>query len=339
MRLGKILIRADASVEIGTGHVMRCLALAQAWQDHGGEAVFALAESTSAILARLAGENCGVVSVAGCIGSAEDANHTVELARAHSAQWVVLDGYHFDTGYQERIKSGGRKLLCVDDMGECECYVADLVLNPNLNASETSYRNRHPSTRLLLGPRYALLRREFVKWRTWNRDILALAQRVLITIGGSDPDGLTRKLLEFPEFPGLVSTFVLGGSAREPPDFQESPAAELIRDQGDMAQIMARSDIAVICGGVTLWESLFMGCVTLSYARNPVQKEIMEQLDQMGAVVDLGSIDAFERHTLAKKIADLAVSFERRRAMSEFGRQLVDGRGAERVLCLLQDAR
>ena len=82
-----------------------------------------------------------------------------------------------------------------------------------------------------------------------------------------------------------------------------------------------------------------MGCVTFSYTRNAVQKQIMEQLDQMGAVVDLGSIDAFERHTLAKKIADLASSFERRRAMAELGRQLVDGRGAERILCLLRDAK
>lgn len=339
MSLGTILIRADASVEIGTGHVMRCVALAQAWQDEGGEAVFAMVKSTPAIVARLSAEGFQHCSVPACAGTDEDAKCTVNLARAHSAEWIVLDGYHFGAGYQELIKSGGRKLLCIDDLGECECYFADLVLNQNLNASEDLYRNRQTSTRLLLGMRYALLRQEFVKWHTWSRDIPALAQRILVTIGGSDPNGLTRKLLELPEFPGLISTFVLGGSAREPPEFQESPAAELIRDQGDMAQIMARSDIAVICGGGTLWESLFMGCATLSYTRNPVQNEIMEQLDQMGAVVDLGNIDDFERNALGANVADLASSSQRRRAMSGLGRQLVDGRGAERVLSLLQDAK
>ena len=334
-----ILIRADAGVEIGTGHVMRCLALAQAWQDAGGEAVFAMAESTPAIATRLAAEGFRATVVQAAAGSDEDANWTVELARAHAAEWIVLDGYRFDAAYQQVIKGSGRKLLCIDDMGECDHYFADVVLNQNLNAAQTMYQKRQPATQLLLGTQYALLRREFVKWRLWNRELPEVGEQVLVTIGGSDPSGLTRRLLEAPEFSEMASAFVLGGSAREPPELANRSAGGLVRDQGDMAQIMAGSDITVICGGGTLWESLFMGCSTLSYTRNRIQQEIMERLDEIGAAIDLGNIEAFDVHALIKEIRELKSSVPRRRAMSELGRELVDGRGGERVVGLLRYAR
>src|SRR5437660_2307809 len=154
MGLGKILIRADASVQIGTGHVMRCLALAQAWQDAGGEAVFAMAESTPSIMARLTAENCAVIGVRAPVGGAEDANCVAEIARTNDVGWILLDGYSFGPEYQECIRSSGRKVLLVDDTVQSEPYFADIILNQNLNASESMYRGRTPETRLLLGTSY-----------------------------------------------------------------------------------------------------------------------------------------------------------------------------------------
>lgn len=334
MSVGNLLIRADASVEMGTGHVVRCLALAQAWQDAGGKVVFALAKSTPAILARLAAENCETVSVPICSVDADDASCTSEFARARRADWIVLDGYHFDAHYQQQIKNSGRKVLCVDDGVTCACPCADLVLNQNVNATESVYRES--STTLLLGPQYALLRREFAKWRDWSRQIGPQARTALVTIGGSDPDGLTLKLLEAREFADLDVAFVLGGSAHEPPQVKPSRGIEFRRDVADIAQIMARSDLAVICGGGTLWECLFMGCATMSYTRNAIQDEIVNQLQEIGAVCHLGRIQAFERSSLLAKAAELAGS-SKRQAMAQLGRQLVDGRGCERVLALMRE--
>ena len=118
-RPGNILIRADASPEIGTGHVMRCLALAQAWQDAGGRATFLMAQSTPSILARLAAENCRVISLSAVSGSDEDVGFTNEYASGVDAEWLVIDGYTFGGEYQEQIRSRKRKLLCVDDAGKC----------------------------------------------------------------------------------------------------------------------------------------------------------------------------------------------------------------------------
>ena len=92
---GTLVIRADASREIGTGHVMRCLALAQAWQDGGGKATFIMAMESPAIEARLNCERIEVVNIKQTPGSAEDAVQTEGVANRHNAQWIVVDGYQF----------------------------------------------------------------------------------------------------------------------------------------------------------------------------------------------------------------------------------------------------
>src|SRR6058998_2942566 len=102
-----LLIRADANVEIGTGHVMRSLALAQAWQDKGGDVVFAMAAGAPALEARLRQERIPVENIQALPGSGEDAEQTARLAAERRAKWVALDGYHFSGDYQTAVRSAG----------------------------------------------------------------------------------------------------------------------------------------------------------------------------------------------------------------------------------------
>jgi spore coat polysaccharide biosynthesis predicted glycosyltransferase SpsG len=185
MTPGKMLIRADASPDIGTGHVMRCLALAQAWQDAGGTASFLMAQSTPSIDARLAAEKCEIFCLPVAPGSNEDSDLTIKYASKLAAEWLVVDGYAFNAEYQEQLLSDERRLLWVDDAGECHRYVADIVLNQNLTATEDIYRDCLANTQLLLGPTFCLLRREFASWRTWQRKISNTGRNVFITLGGS----------------------------------------------------------------------------------------------------------------------------------------------------------
>jgi UDP-2,4-diacetamido-2,4,6-trideoxy-beta-L-altropyranose hydrolase len=346
MTIRTLIIRADASVTMGTGHVMRCVALAQAWQDDGGAAVFAMAQSTPAINEYLRSEQVEVVPLKSPSGSAQNAEQVMQLARDRAVEWVVVDGYQFTSEYQRTLKAAGLKVLFVDDTGQCEHYYADLVLNQNAHANEKMYGSRETDTQLLLGPRYAMLRREFKSWRRWKREVPAAATKLLVTIGGSDPDGLTLRLVQaLPKISsaGMEVMIVVGGSNPCMTELQREvagmgPHIQLVSNAGNMPELMAQSDIAVICGGGTAWELLYMGCAILSYARDDVQEQILKELSAIGAARSLGAVDAFQETTFARAIEELIFLKDRRVAMAGLGRKLVDGKGTGRVLtCLAQE--
>ncbi len=135
--MNALLVRADANPVIGTGHIMRCLALAQAWQDQGGSVTFACAEGLPESLhQRLSSESMSVRLLQVNPGSEADARAVIELARQVQTSVVVVDGYHFGADYQRWLKDAGLRLLFIDDNGHAEHYYADWVLNQNIHASE-----------------------------------------------------------------------------------------------------------------------------------------------------------------------------------------------------------
>ena len=142
----RLLIRADGGPQIGTGHLMRCLALAQQWLRMRGPVTFVLAEDAPAFSTRLRSEGGDRRLIAVPPASAADAEATLGLAAELGARWIVCDGYHFGAAYQRQLKAGGCKLLFVDDYGHGEDYCADLVLNQNLYAEPSPYVRETPRT-------------------------------------------------------------------------------------------------------------------------------------------------------------------------------------------------
>jgi UDP-2,4-diacetamido-2,4,6-trideoxy-beta-L-altropyranose hydrolase len=332
-----LLIRADAAVAMGTGHVMRCLALAQAWQDSGGRAVFALAQSTPAIEARLAAESCEVLAVTAQAGSAEDAEQTIELAGRAGAEWIVVDGYQFGVEYQAALKRAGLKILFVDDYGHAGYYSADLLLNQNAYANQGMYTACASHTRLLLGTRYCLLRREFSAWRGWKREIVRAGRRVLVTMGGSDPDNVTGVVMEaLGQLPDIEATVVVGGSNPHFEDLQQRASIyqnwlRLEKSVTNMPELMARADIAIAGAGTTCWEMcrLQLPMALIDLAEN--QKPIAQALDGLGAAIHLGGTESVTADGIAKRAANLLASERQRATLAERCGALVDGLGAERV--------
>jgi UDP-2,4-diacetamido-2,4,6-trideoxy-beta-L-altropyranose hydrolase len=341
-----LVLRADGGASAGIGHVMRCLALAQAWQDSGGRARFAAAMLPPALADRLARESIPVDPVDAAPGSAEDAAATAEAAARAGAAWIVADGYWIEPAYQRALRARGRSLLFVDDAGESGPYEADLVLNQNLHATEPMYRDRRPGTGLLLGPRFALLRREFAARRGTEREIPNRARRILVTLGGGDLGDLTRRVVRALARSGEAAEVrVLIGPAH--------PRAERIRSEverlksgtvlpaaaEELPELFAWADLAVTAGGSTCWEMAFSGLPFVAVAAAPNQVPIARSLDEAGAARYAGWHESLDDAALAELVEELTADAGARARMSRAGRALVDGRGAERVVERVRTAK
>jgi UDP-2,4-diacetamido-2,4,6-trideoxy-beta-L-altropyranose hydrolase len=342
-----LLIRADANLAMGTGHLMRCLALAQAWQDAGGSAVFVIADPCIWGRERLSKESVATIRMSARPGSEEDALETSGFARQHAAAWVVVDGYQFGADYQRTVKSAGCRILFLDDFGHAGHYCSDLVLNQNVSVDERVYEHREPYTRLLLGPRYCLLRREFNAWREWRREIARIGHRVLVTMGGSDPENVTERAIAALNSTGdnlLEATVVVGGTNAKSELLQRAAAGRgknivLRRDISNMAELMAWADVAVSGAGTTCWEMCRLGLPALLIDLAENQTPLARELDRRGCAIHLGSPRDVSSEMVAKRLERLLGSSEVRQTMSSRCRGLVDGVGAQRVVAALSSVR
>lgn len=333
-----LLVRADAGSDIGTGHVMRCIALAEAWRRHaaGTSARFVLAHATNSVeeLLRRRGFEVDRPSVGP--GSAEDAAATADLARRHRAEAVVLDGYHFGVTYQ-RIVARVASTLLICDGDYLDGYATDLLLDQNVTARPETYLPKTSGTvRFLLGPRYVLLRDEYRRWRDWRRPQDASAHRVLITMGGADAANVTGSLLESvvrAEPDELALDVVVGPVNDRYDDLRRLADAAPIdirihRNVPDMAELIARVDIAVTAAGSTLWELLYMQTPSVAFTVAPNQAPVADRLAREGYIVVADGARTLDlRQVVAPLLADPGL----RAALARRGRALIDGLGADRV--------
>ncbi len=337
-----LLIRADASVAIGTGHVMRCLALAQAWQDAGGEVTFAMAESTPAIEERLRSEGAGLVRIGGVRGSDGDSEQLIALARTHGPSWVVADGYEFGPGYQRALKNERLKVVLIDDNGRSGTYAADVVLNQNIHARECLYQDRESYTKLLLGTKYALLRREFVSVCE-PREISSVGRKLLVSMGGSDPDNVTRRVLEAIDkvaVAGLEVAVVAGGSNPHLASVAGSVArsrraCRILNNVTNMREVISWADLAISAAGGACWEYCALGLPVVLVAVAENQMLNAEALHAAGAAGLVAGGSSFAIGEMTQLITHLANSVSERQALSRTARTLVDGRGAGRIMSIL----
>lgn len=334
-----LVIRADASPEIGTGHVMRCLALAEAWQDNGGEVFFVSASNAPPLESRLKKEGSHILHISQNIGTLGDADNTTLIAHEHGADWIVVDGYHFGADYQKRIKISGFSLICIDDYGHTDHYYADIVLNQNMYADISFYPKYEPYTRFLLGTKYALIRKEFLKWSGWCRKHPDVARKILITLGGSDPANVTLKVIEAVkkiDVSDLDVTVVAGGANRNFDQFNEAvrdnPSFKLIKNAENMPEQMAWADIAISAGGSTCWELAFMGVPSCIIALAENQRKSSEALFAGKITEYAGWFEDLTSEDLIAKTTALLLNKKNRAFLSNNARQLIDGNGARQII-------
>jgi UDP-2,4-diacetamido-2,4,6-trideoxy-beta-L-altropyranose hydrolase len=342
--MGKVLlVRADASIAMGTGHIMRMIALAQAWREDGGEAVFLCAEITPALEERVRVEGFSLEKLAVVPGGKEDLEATCSAVSRHGGKpspvAVALDGYQFGSDFQRGVKATGCRSLLVDDYGHADFYHADLVLNQNICAQAPLYASRGDATKLLLGPEYALLRREFLQFQSGAGDIPERAAKLLVTLGGADADNVTKRVIDGLAGSGLEVKVAVGGSNPHLASLRQAEEdasrgdtkVDLVVNSSDMPQLMAWADFAVAAAGSTSWELAFSGLPTLFIILAGNQAENAWEMERQGFALCLGEHSQFDEKRFHGSVLSLAADRSLRAGFASRGRELVDGRGAARV--------
>ena len=222
---------------------------------------------------------------------------------------------------------------------------ADMVLNQNIHASEKLYIQREPGTRLLLGTRYALLRREFLEVHKWlgsrfEKKFSGGIQKILVTLGGSDPGHIALKVIQalknIPrnDLEVIVVVGVGEGSISEleVASTDSRLSIQLKTQVSNMAELMEWSDVAVSAGGSSCWELAFMGVPNIILVLAENQQDVADGLAGLGISMNLGRHQAFSTGDSTNALEELFSSPGRVARMSQLGRSLVDGHGARRVL-------
>jgi UDP-2,4-diacetamido-2,4,6-trideoxy-beta-L-altropyranose hydrolase len=314
------IIRADASVTMGTGHVMRCLTLADMLRARGARVSFIcrplpghlcdLIEERSYRVFRLPADEADSRTRRGPEDPADpsrapaetnwmaDAVRTMEVLRGEAAgtDWLVVDHHALDRRWEALLKPFARRLMVIDDLAD-RAHLCDLLLDPGLSANMAwRYDTLVPAhCRKLVGPRYALLRPEFreARFRLDGRD--GAVRRILVFFGGSDPSCETAKALDGIRAAGLpdVAVDVVVGPSNPHRDRIRSLCAALpsvrchVRTNG-LARLAAEADLAMGSGGGALWERCFLGLPTVAVATARGHAEAIEAAAAAGAAWDMG---------------------------------------------------
>lgn len=301
---------------------MRCLALVEQWRSSGADVVVAANSPSDALSHAVNVSGAALHDIAAPSGTPEDAAETLDLAKDLGAAWIVADGYPFGHDFQSLLRVEGVRLLVIDDHGSHVRYDADMVLDQNLRAEPDNYTQRQADASLLLGSRYALLRREFTTAHREAADAIG-DTRVVVTLGGD-----ARATVE-----ALAASLHLSlGNGAD----VVTPAGAGVGAAGAMARLLRSATIAVSAAGTTAWELCHLGIPAVLVAVGDNQEPVGVALDQIGAAAYLGLLDEVTDDDLSAEVAQLLADSARREKMGARGRALIDGRGAARVTTRLR---
>lgn len=356
-----VAFRVDASLEIGTGHVMRCLTLADALAADGAACRFICRAHPGHLIEHISKKGYRVDALPainkvihamdgpshahwlGCQWET-DAAQTKAVLIGDEPDWLVVDHYALDTRWEQALQGRSKKLMVIDDLAD-RPHVCDLLLDQNLGREPVDYEALVPAhCQCLIGPQYALLRPEFAALREYSlrRRQKPELKRLLVTMGGVDQPNATGKVLEALKTCPIPSdcqiTVVMGASA---------PWLEQVRSLAatmpwptsvrvninDMAQVMADSDLAIGAAGATSWERCCLGVPTVVLVLADNQRSIAQALSDAGAAL------LIEAETFKNQALITPEFFEMRAlgAMSEAAAAITDGLGVTQVIENLAD--
>ncbi|MBE1555020.1 UDP-2,4-diacetamido-2,4,6-trideoxy-beta-L-altropyranose hydrolase [Sporosarcina limicola] len=340
-----IVIRTDASIKIGTGHVMRCLTLAKQLERHSGRVTF--------VCRNLEGNNISYLRDQGMtvhtlppVKTSEydvqwtkehwelDAEETVAMMKEmnNEIDLIIVDHYGLDSQWEKKLRSYTKNMMVIDDLAD-RPHVCDLLLDQNyyLNMSER-YKGIVPDHCIqMIGPDYVLLRDEFLQAANEPRERTGEINNILVFFGGTDPTGETIKTLEAIKeltIPEITVHVVVGASNPKRHNIEQMCSkmqnVNLYCQITTIAELMMKADLAIGAGGATTWERCFLGLPSLTVVVAENQRELTLTLANQGATTYLGYSSELTKDVIQKAILELMRNSDQLKDMTEKCADIVD---------------
>lgn len=315
-----IFIRVDASVEIGTGHVMRCLTYAHQQKNRGNKIAFICRRKNGDCIELIEENGFKVFALPEvkqplCEYTEKfwetDAEQTIQILKKYVVKQVVIDHYSIEEKWEKKIRPYTKEIMVIDDLANRK-HDCDLLLDQNFYLDMNSrYEGLVPKhTKLLLGPKYALLREEFKLARKKVKPFNGKVERLFIFFGGSDPTNETEKVLQaikplIEKFELMVDV-VVGKSNPNKEKIKELcksiKGTSYYCQINNISELMLKADLAIGAGGATTWERMYLllPSIVISVAENQI--EIANALHKKGLITYLGHYDKVDRHVLHNQL-------------------------------------
>ncbi len=351
----KVVFRVDASTAMGTGHVMRCRTLADELKKNGCSVKFVTRAHSGHLASLLNRDGFSVIllpspapgatrnSYADWLGVSqqEDAEQTILAINGRECDWLIVDHYGLNFEWERRLQPHTKKLMVIDDLANRKHH-CDVLLDQNyVKDFLVRYGTLVPSKcKLLLGPRFALLRPVYARFRETMSARSGALKRVLVFMGGSDNTNITGKVLT------ALSTFqtkhlevdVVVGSNFVHRDkviaqAELRPQTRILYPRPHLADLMARADFAIGAGGSTTWERLCMGLPSLVISIAANQIPGISELDSQGLVVWVGDVSDISSEKISNAVVTFISGVNNTKNVSL--QEIVDGKGLFRIVRLL----
>lgn len=359
-----IVFRTDASLQIGTGHVMRCLTLADALRERGAQSTFICRPNVGHLLdliqqrghitkALAPADDAFTVPADPChskwLGTDldSDAEQTQQALGNQVVDWLVVDHYALDRRWEQVLRSHTRRIMIIDDLAD-RPHDCDLLLDQNLGRHLKDYDGLlNPETQALIGPTYALLRPEFAQWReiSLQRRKNPELKQLLITMGGVDQANVTSQVLaalNSCELPADLTISVVMGTTAPWLKVVQSEALAMPRPTrvlagvNNMAQLMAESDLCIGAAGSTSWERCCLGLPSYILILASNQLSGASALQVQGAALKVESTQQLAVQLLS--LFKLGTQDNTLSKMSLNAAKLVFGNGASRIVDLMMNS-
>lgn len=355
---GNICFRVDASSDVGTGHIMRCITLALELKKYGFYIRFVCRHSPEhlrdlirqdfdliVLPARLTHDADFKLRHADWLGvtQEQDANDFVSVNSDRLWRWIVVDNYSLDTVWEAAVRErlSGSKLLVIDDLAD-RVHDCDVLLDQNICINpDRAYTNKLPKKCIkLIGPRFALLRESFRVYRKENVICPTTVGSILVFFGGIDKLNLTSKVIEMLacsiDFEGKVNVVVgadhpdIAGIKNQCREYHFTCYVQTNK----MAALMASADLFIGAGGTSIWERCYIGLPGVVIATAHNQERQVVNCAKKGVLLsqEIGE-DLIDR--LSAHVRTLIHNVHLRQIMAENSIRLVDSFGASRVSRLM----